>query len=59
MPRICDALQYYAGHFDCVEDDDVEDLKRVGAEAVEKVAAFMVDARERLFDHDSRAGLDG
>jgi hypothetical protein len=42
-----------------MEDDDVEDFKRVRAEAVEKVTAFMVDARERLFDRDARAGLDG
>jgi hypothetical protein len=32
----------------------VEGFKLIRAEVVEKVTAFMVDARERLFDHDAR-----
>ena len=64
LPKMYDALQHYAGQLDwcdkelqcaleAMEDDNVEDFKRIRATVIEKVTTRMASARERLFDHDA------
>ncbi len=63
LPKMYHALQDFAGPFDCfqedhrdackaMEDDDVEDFKRIRATLIEKVTAYMQNAQARLFDYD-------
>ena len=65
LPKMYDALQHYAGQLDCcdeelrcalkaMEDENVDDFKRIRATVIEKVTTGMASAQERLFDHDAK-----
>ena len=70
LPKMYDALLYFAGHFDCcekelqeatnaIEDDDVKCFKSVRAEIVILVSNRMKDATDRLYDHDANKPVLG
>jgi hypothetical protein len=64
LPKMYEALELYAGPFDCCEDslqeacdameeDDVDRFKRVREEIITMVTERMSNARNHLFDHDA------
>jgi hypothetical protein len=63
LPKMYDALEFYAGPFNCcekglqeacnaMEDDDVDRFKDAREELITLVTKRMADARDHLFDHD-------
>ena len=63
LSKMYDALEFYAGPFDCCEDslqeacdameeDDVDRFKRARAEIITMVTERMSNATNHLFDHD-------
>ena len=64
LPRMYEALQCYAGPFDCceealhvaceaMEEDDVDRFKRVREEIITLVTERMANTRNNLFSHDA------
>ncbi|KAH0564832.1 hypothetical protein GP486_001780 [Trichoglossum hirsutum] len=64
LPKMYEALEFYAGHFDwcenslqeacdAMENDDVDRFKHIRAEIITMVTEFMTNARGHLFDHDA------
>ena len=64
LPKMYEALQRFAGHFDCcqgalqdacnaMEEDDVDKFKEVRAEIIPMVNEYMASAMAHLFDHDA------
>jgi len=64
LPKMYEALEFYAGPFDCcedvlqeacaaMEDDDVHRFKHAREEIITMVTEHMTNARDHLFDHDA------
>jgi hypothetical protein len=64
LPKMYEALEFYAGPFDCcedllqeacaaMEDDDVHRFKHAREEIITVVTEHMTNAIDHLFDHDA------
>ncbi len=65
LPKIFDALEHFAGPFDCceedlqqavdsMEEDDAERFKHIRAKIIKRVHVRMENALSHLFDHDAK-----
>jgi len=65
LPKMFDALEHFAGPFDCceedlqravdaMEEDDAETFKHIRAEIIKRVHVRMENALGHLFDHDAK-----
>jgi hypothetical protein len=55
LPKMYDALRYYAGHFPCaaMENNNVDQFKRERQKIITQVTEYMEDAKSPLFDHNA------
>jgi hypothetical protein len=64
LPRMYEALEFYAGHFDCcedllqeayaaMEDDDSDRFSLAREGIITMVNEYMTNAHDHLFDHDA------